>query len=354
MTSETEDLAPTVASPRRHPPREPTISAGFAQGLFDFAASKGADRAELLRRSAIDATDLAVQEGRIPFAKYKALMHAAKKLTRDPALALHFGEAIDMADLSIIGLIAFASETFVEAMTQINRFHRVGADIEGSPGGDMTVVKREGSQVWLVDVRKVPSDFPEMTEAYFARSITGIKRIVDIPVVKAIRFVHAAPPYSAEYDRIFGAPITFESGMNATLIDEFWLTFKNPLASRYAFGALSDKAETLLKELEASDTVRALVERLLMPLLHTGDAGMVAVADKMEISAKTLARRLKNEGVTFEKVLDDLRRKLALDYLAGKKVSVNETAYLVGFSDAATFSRAFKRWTGTNPSALRK
>ena len=67
------------------------------------------------------------------------------------------------------------------------------------------------------------------------------------------------------------------------------------------------------------------------------------------MSRDTLYRRLKAEGVTFEQVLDGLRHRLALDYLSARKVSVNETAYLVGFADAAAFSRAFKRWTGISP-----
>ena len=87
-----------------------------------------------------------------------------------------------------------------------------------------------------------------------------------------------------------------------------------------------------------------------MPILHTGDIGMDAIAAKMAVSRQTLFRRLKAEDVTFEKVLDELRHRLALHYLGGRKASVNETAYLVGFSDPAAFSRAFKRWTGKSPS----
>jgi AraC-like DNA-binding protein len=63
---------------------------------------------------------------------------------------------------------------------------------------------------------------------------------------------------------------------------------------------------------------------------------------------------LKTEGLTYAQVLDELRHRLALHYLSGKKVSVNETAYLVGFSDPASFSRAFKRWTGTSPRPVRR
>lgn len=60
------------------------------------------------------------------------------------------------------------------------------------------------------------------------------------------------------------------------------------------------------------------------------------------------------EGVTFQQILDDLRRRMAHSYLDGKKVSVNQTAFLVGFSEPAAFSRAFKRWTGASPRAMQK
>jgi AraC-like DNA-binding protein len=98
-----------------------------------------------------------------------------------------------------------------------------------------------------------------------------------------------------------------------------------------------------------SKTMRGRVENLLVPILHTGDASMDMIAGKLTVSRQTLFRILKAEGVTFEQVLDELRHKLALYYLNEKKVPVNQTAYLLGFSQPAAFSRAFKRWTGSSP-----
>ena len=81
---------------------------------------------------------------------------------------------------------------------------------------------------------------------------------------------------------------------------------------------------------------------------------MDSVAAQLRLSRQALYRRLRAEGVTFEQLLDELRHKLALHYLSGKKASVTEVAYLVGFSDPAAFSRAFKRWTGKSPRAMRR
>ena len=87
---------------------------------------------------------------------------------------------------------------------------------------------------------------------------------------------------------------------------------------------------------------------LLLTVLPVGEGSMDAVAARLGLRRRTLLRKLKIEGVTFEKVVDELRMKLAHQHL-GEGKRVNETAYLLGFSDPAAFSRAFKRWTGASP-----
>lgn len=329
-----------------------TVAAGLAKGLADFAVSRGAPRLELLTRAGIGPADLADQDNRIPFENYVTLMRTGQALTGDPALALHYGEANDMAEVSVVGLIANASETMLEAFAQLNRFGRLVVEFDGGP--ERFRLAQEDGGLWIVDNRENPNDFPELTESTFARMVCGPRRFGVTQVAKRVHVTHPAPGHRCEYERIFRVPVTFGAKWNALLVDEQWMHHRVQLQPRYVFGVLSDRADALLKDLENSKTVRGRVESLLMPALHKGDSGMDAVAEKLGVSRQTLFRRLKDEDTTFEKVLDELRHRLALDYLGGKKVSVNETAYLVGFSDPAAFSRAFKRWTGESPRSFLK
>ncbi|HEX6376684.1 MAG TPA: AraC family transcriptional regulator [Allosphingosinicella sp.] len=98
---------------------------------------------------------------------------------------------------------------------------------------------------------------------------------------------------------------------------------------------------------------RAEVERRLEPLLASGDVGIDRVARDLGYSRQTLYRRLKAEGITYEQLLDRLRRRLALRLVREQGLPVKEAAYRLGFSDPAAFSRAFKRWTGSSPSGMR-
>ncbi len=326
-----------------------TTSAGLAAGLIAFAAGRGADRAALMARAGLRPADLEDPDSRLPFEAYVTLMRAARDLCDDPALALHFGEAVDLAELSIVGLIMNASATMGDAFAQMQRFGRLTLETEGlSDGPRFEMVVRDG-QPWMVDTRADPDAFPELTEGAFARLVCGPRRFLPQPHVLEVQVSHPAPAYRAEYDRIFQCPVTFSAGWNALRLDPRIATWPVALQPRYVFGVLTQKADDLLQELEDLKTVRGRVEAVLLPLLHTGEVGADAVARTLGFSRQTLFRKLKAEAATYEQVLDGLRHRMALRYLTARKVSVNETAYLVGFSEPAAFSRAFKRWTGQSP-----
>jgi AraC-like DNA-binding protein len=334
----------------------PTISAGYPRALLDFAVSKGADRRMLIERSRICPDDLEDQDNRIPLANYLALLKAGIELCNEPALSLLFGEAVRLQDISLVGLIGVAFDNVESVRRQVNRYAPLTLDADDAGTEEAGEFVRENGDVWLKSTSDIYIANPLLTEAAFARSVCGARSLVaslpnfaNLSFPKAIRFTHAEPSYRAEYDRIFGVPLFFGSHMNALLIDESFLNMRLPRTNPYLSEILSARAEELLKSLESSKTTRGRVESLLMPILHTGEASMDTIARKLCVSRQTLFRRLKAEGLTFEQVLDELRHRLALHYLNGKKASVNQTAYLVGFSEPAAFSRAFKRWTGSSP-----
>jgi AraC-like DNA-binding protein len=332
--------------------REETVSSGFILGLLGYAISRGADSDTLLASAGIDQAALQDRDTRLPYAQYVALMHAAKEATGDSALALHFGEAVDVSDISIVGLIGQASETMLDAFEQLNRYVSLIVDV-ALTGENRFVMARDATGLWFTDMRADPNAFPELTESAFSHIITGPRRSNFPEWIKEVRVTHPRPPHADEYERIFRTPVVFSSDRNAMRMEESIVTFKVGRLPRYVFGVLTEHADALLRDLEASVTTRGRVESLLMPVLHKGEASMDAIAEKLGISRQTLYRSLKEENVTFEQVLDDLRHKLALEYLRASKATVNETAYLVGFSDPAAFSRAFKRWTGKSPSEMR-
>lgn len=330
---------------------ESSVSAAYARGLLDLAVSKGAGRRVLLERSGIQEQDLSDSDTRIPFARYVSLVREAKKESGDPALALHYGSATDIADVSIIGLIGHTCETMRDALVQLNRYVPLLVDVELT-GAQRFELRDEGGAQWLVDTRLNPDAFPELTESAFAQLICTPRHLGVPPFAKVVRVTHAGPDYAAEYERVLGAPVIFESDRNGILLDGAALAHRVARLPSYAFGVLTGHADAQLEELQSTKSTRGRVERLLMAILHTGNASVGEVAARLGISRQTLYRRLKAERVTYEQVLDELRQRLAIQYLSGGKVSVNETAYLVGFSDPAAFSRAFKRWTGRSPREI--
>jgi AraC-like DNA-binding protein len=348
MTVRINDM--TAGNERAMSTRQATASAMVVRSLMDFAVARGADRESLARESQIDLAELRDPDRRVPFARYVALMRAGQAHCGDPALALHFGESVDASDVSIAHLMGLAPD-MSDAMKLGNRYAPVAVDVETDGAGGRFQLRRDRGQLWFIDTRRNPNDFPELTESAFARMACTMRQSLNgRSAYTTVRVTHARPEYHAEYERIFQAPVVFSSDRNGLQLDqELVASFQPPKAPEYASRVLKGHAEALLERLQGTGSIRRRVEELLTPMLQSGEVSIAAVAAQLCCSRQTLFRKLQAEGVTFEETLDDLRRRLATDYLDAKQASVKETARLVGYSDAAAFSRAFKRWTGQSP-----
>lgn len=347
MTADVKNPIPN-ARPRRR--AGGTVSAGYARAFLDFAVSRGASREALLRAAGLLPRQIEDQDARVPMARYVTLVRAAKAACGDPALPLAFSAATELEAFSIVGLICRAAGTMGEALEQLSRYRRLIAEVDAGGGESRFRLVPDADGLWLEDGRPDPNAFPELTEAAFSRfACEFARRQGDRPFVLEVQVTHPRPEHAEAYAQIFRAPVTFGAGRNALRIDPAWLSLPTTNPNRYLFGVFNERAERLLAELETQGTVRARLESLLISQMHSGQVGMAASARGLGMSAATLRRRLSAEETTFEAVLDALRHNMAQAYLSDGRLSVNETAYLLGFSDPSAFSRAFKRWTGQTP-----
>jgi len=250
----------------------PTVAAGYPRAFLDFAVSRGADRQLLIERSHISPDDLKDQDKRIPLTNYVDLVKAGIESSSEPALSLLFGEAVMLQDVSIVGLIGVAFEN-IESMRRLaNRYAPLALDPDEGKSADAVEFVREDGDVWLRFTSDVYAANPLLIESGFARNVCGARTLMasmpgfaQVKFPKAIRFTYPEPGYRAEYDRIFGVPLYFNSHMNALLMDDAILNMKLPRTNPYLSEVMSARAEELLKSLEMSKTMRGRVENLLIP-----------------------------------------------------------------------------------------
>ena len=244
---------------------EPTVSAGLARGLLNFAVSLGAEEAALRRAADLEGFDLTDPDSRVPFGAYVKLVRAGKAMTGEPALPLVFAEAIDLAEYSVVGLLANAAETMMDSFNQLNRYGQLVVEVDVGEAGRFLYEPREGG-MWLIDNRSNPNEFFELTESAFTRLITGPRRFLPRPHVLEAWVTHPEPAHRAVYDRIWRCPISFNAPWNGLRMDASLATHRVRLEPEYVFGVLSKHAEQLLKDLEQAKTTRGRVESLIMPI----------------------------------------------------------------------------------------
>ena len=330
------------------------MAAGFAASLLNFATTQGASRDVLLRASGLTEAEVASLDGRIAMGAYRALVGAAMAETRDPALMLRHAASTGLDKVSVVGLIVQSAGGLRRSLEQLNRFGRLIADLDPSTGGDRYVLRFEGAALWLIDYLPDANLAPTAIEDTFTRMICDIRRLHPERVFALeVELSYPEPAHRAVYDEIWQVPIRFNAARNAIRIDPIWAEDTAPPENPYVFGLFAGHGESLLDHLRQTTTIVGQIEARLLPSLHQGTPSADDIARDMGMSRQTLYRRLRDEGATFSGVHDALRQRLALDYLTARKATIHETAYLLGFAEASSFVRAFRRWTGQTPSEFR-
>lgn len=329
-----------------------TVQARSARKVLELAEERGADAAAIAHAAGLDRTALDDPEARIPDAVLFRLYELGAEATGDECFGLHIGERVDMRGFDVLGYAVLSSRTLGDALERAARYYAIWTD------GTELAIERAGRAARVryayrgrrgVEVRHECESTLAMVLAA-ARAATGVGL-----VPKRVTFEHAAPSDDTEHRRLFGVRPRFGAEANEVVFDAEMLDLGMVSADAGLCDVLDRHATSLLAERPASaattaDRVRAALRRAL----GGGDPSLEAMARALGLSARTLQRRLRDEGTSHQELLDAMRREMAERYLERSDVALCEVAYLLGYSEPAAFHRAFRRWTGTTPTAFRR
>jgi AraC-like DNA-binding protein len=169
-----------------------------------------------------------------------------------------------------------------------------------------------------------------------------------------VSFAHTVNSNRRELERFFGCPVEFGASVDQIALSNETLALALVTEDQHLLEALQPICDEAAKERStATGTLRASVENEVQRLLHHGKAQRETVAKKLAMSSRTLARRLADENTTYEEVVDQLRRSLALQYVKEPSLSLSQVAWLLGYEGSNSLNHAFLRWAGRSPSAAR-
>lgn len=268
-----------------------------------------------------------------------------------PFSALFAGAAVPLGAYAIVDYLAASCATMAEGIERLARyFALVRPDVTIRVAVDTQTARvdfdTESPDDWFFDewtlgitVQRFRSftgqAFP-LVEARFRRPAEGGR-----PDVAVLDFLGCDPVLGARHGG-------FSVGVEAWRLPLF-------LRDERMQSSLEAHAERMLRE-HQSDTsaLRSRLRDVVLRALRAGDASVQAAAKALGTTPRTLQRRLSDEGLSYATVVEEIRADLARRYLEEERLSVTEVAFLLGYSEASAFARAYRRWTGKSPAEARR
>jgi AraC-like DNA-binding protein len=299
-----------------------------------------------LAESAIDQDEISVTESTVQTA-----LEGAADLFGEPHLSLRLPADLPLRRYGLAELAARSAPTLRDGLARMARYASLV-----HPAIACEVVERDGEVLWIQRTPSSPRGLGRHVHEYaLAYVLTYARRDTGAPLtVSRAWFAHARPPDLAPLYRFFATRnLSFGAEDSGFACPRSILELVMKSGDPRLLPTADDLAEAAVRTQPRASSLAALAAVRVESLLP-GDATIVAVARAMHMSSRTLQRRLDAEGASFSEIVDDVRERLARRWLADERRTLAEVAYGLGFSDLATFSRAFKRWTGKPPGAWRR
>jgi len=324
----------------------PTIALDTVKSLANYLTAQGLDRPLILDCIQLSEAELNQSRQLIDAQHYESLFRLAEQQLGRNTIGFEFGQTIEADRWGILGYIAFTSASFREASSKQQKYQSLVGDV-GTPVQELL---SDGLLLkWLPAYRCSHNLVEEIITGWMAMAL---KLSLGRARPKTIYFTHACQSDLDRYQAYFACELKFNSEFNGIKIDEAMLDV--PLAKHdpEINSLLCQHADTLMNQLTEQQPLKVL-QRFIHGQLPMGVPELEDAAQNLQMSVRTLQRKLNEHQLTFTGLVENIRKEQATRYLRDTDVKIVHIAQMLGFSEQSAFQRAFKRWTHKTPKQFR-
>lgn len=331
----------------------PTVAVNLFNAVFDYVETKGYSEQELLEKAQLHSKQQVLTGSRVPLLFYEHLFIAAEQLTGDSDIGYNIGRKPFPATWGVIYFLILSADSIDQILTMIKRYLPIAYDF----------IDFEMSQVsettFRMNLRYRHNHRPhqQVINHFMANWYTvAAKLSFDTEKVpRVIGFKNSAPKNCGIVEKTFArAPVLFDQPEDFVEIPLESLSCKTISHNKDVFNLMSKHAEELLVGIRSKDKITEEITKEIVSILPQGSPKIEAVANRLNCSGRTLQRRLYERNLTYQQLVDNIRKEMAVSMLQTDGESIENIALKTGFNDGSAFHRAFKRWTGLSPGQFRK
>ena len=309
----------------------------------------GMEREALLKLLGLEKSDVENPDTRVSASCIPLIWNKLIDLSQDEAIGLTIGRTVQPETLSIVAQTVFQSENFLQGIQHYIRFYRVVNE------SVVVSLQRENGLASLAfdfePTCRHQSEVERTLCSAVAKARHGLGQHLK---PKEVHFRHPKPAYAEQYEAVFRSPIHFSQSQDRIIFSDKLLKEKSPQRNPYLMRALVQHAEDLLSRVQPARSTVSAVRNFIDQNLTQEKLDIELVSKHLHMSRHTLYRKLKADNVSFQSIVDEIKKFKALKLLEEADISLSEVAFMTGFSELSAFCRAFKRWTGQSPASYRK
>ncbi|WP_417685121.1 helix-turn-helix domain-containing protein [Roseibium sp.] len=298
-----------------------------------------------------DLEQLDQPDGRIEMRALNAVFEKIAVLVENDAMLFDLFYDTPAAELSLYDYLFICAPTIGDGCQAWQRF--IGLRCNGV---QLSFTELDNGDGWL-DWSQAPEDGPE-TQVMFSRMGWALKRIElalgETPAPVAVELASPAPRHTSKLQERYEGKLAFDGTRNGILFPSAILKSRPVRSEANLYAIIQNRAHDEMRFQSNQASTAAKVADAIAETMKTGNSTLAKVASQIGMSERSVQRALEEEGTTFRALTEEIRRSAAERYLKETDLPMKEIAFLLGFSEISTFSRAVKGWFGVPPKAYRK